>query len=67
MKVLMKDLGLDRYEWNARLRPALIVLLPAWLVIAIWLPQIWTRLVGFSSLLVTCGLTYLLAQLARSR
>jgi len=59
--------GPDRYEWNARLKPALFVVLPTFILAAVWLPAVWTALGGLSSLFVTCGATYLLAQIARQR
>ena len=57
----------DRYELNARLKPALLLLLPAILVALAWVPQLTTLGGGILTLAVTCGVTYLLAQIARGR
>lgn len=64
---LVRDLGLDRYDRNARLRPALLTLLPALLVLAIWFPKVWTLFGTLVALIVSCGVLYFLAQLARAR
>lgn len=55
------------YELTARLRPALLTVLPGFILAAVWLPEVWTMLGGLSTLLGVCGVTYLLAQLARHR
>jgi len=62
---VLKGLGLDRYDLTARLRPALFVVLPVLLLAMFWLPGLWTFIGGTVSLLTTCGLTFLLAQIAR--
>lgn len=59
--------GPDRYEVNARLKPALFTVLPLLILPAAWLPEVWTALGGLSALLVTCGVTVLMAQIARQR
>ncbi|WP_158918693.1 hypothetical protein [Caulobacter sp. S45] len=59
--------GPDRYEVNARLKPALFCVLPLLVLPAAWLPEVWTALGGLSALLVTCGVTVLMAQIARQR
>jgi hypothetical protein len=64
---VLRELNLDRYDRNARLRPALLVVLPALVLIALWLPKVWTFFGALTSLLVACGVTFLLAQLARER
>lgn len=53
------------YELTARLKPALLTLLPLFLLAAIWLPEVWTFLGALVGLLSACGVTYLLAQIAR--
>jgi len=57
----------DKYELNARLRPALLLLLPAILVALVWLPQLRTMGGVVLTLAVTCGVTYFLSQVARRR
>jgi hypothetical protein len=64
---LFSNIGFDRYDWNARLRPALFALLPALLLPAVWFGQVWTVYGSLVTLLTTSGLTYLLARLARFR
>lgn len=59
--------GLDRYDLLARLRPALLVSLPLILVAVGWFSETRTLMGGLFSLLSVCGVTYLLAQVARSR
>jgi len=55
------------YELTARLRPALLTILPGLVLAAVWLPEVWTVLGGLGTLLGGCGVTYLFAQLARHR
>ncbi|OYV25356.1 MAG: hypothetical protein B7X08_05940 [Acidocella sp. 20-63-7] len=62
---ILKSNGLDRYDRNARLYPAFLCLLPIFVVIALWLPRVWTLLGGLVSLVVACGLVYYLAQTVR--
>ncbi|MCA8894186.1 MAG: hypothetical protein KDA48_02925 [Amphiplicatus sp.] len=62
---LLRNVGLDRYDINARLKPALFVLLPVFLTVAFWIPQARTIVGGAVSLLGACGLLYLMAQTAR--
>ncbi len=59
--------GPDRYEINARLKPALFTVVPLLILPATWLPEVWTALGGLAALLVTCGVTVLMAQIARQR
>src|SRR3954466_15200621 len=59
----LTELGFDRYDRNARLRPALLVVLPMLLVVAIWLPAVWTTAGALFTLVSACGATYLLARL----
>lgn len=63
----LKELGLDRYDRNARLRPALLTVLPLFILIVLWYPAVSTAYGAIASLLVGCGVTFLLAQLARQR
>lgn len=64
---LVKDLNLDRYDRNARLQPALLVLLPAFLLVGTWYPPSRSGSGWIASLLVACGATFLLAQATRRR
>jgi hypothetical protein len=57
--------GLDRYDLNARLRPALLAVLPLLVVAGVWLPSVWTLIGGLASLLTACGVTLLLSRIAR--
>jgi hypothetical protein len=57
--------GFDKYTRQARLKPSLIVLLPLFVTLAIWLPEVWTLLGGLTAIVSTCGLTLLLAEVAR--
>jgi hypothetical protein len=59
--------GFDRYDRNARLMPALLVMLPALLLVAVWSKPLWTLMGGVAALLVTCGATYLASHVARHR
>lgn len=63
----MKELNFDRYDRNARLRPALFTVLPILVLVAIWYPKIWNLYGALASLLITCGVTFLMAQFARQR
>src|SRR5947199_6096240 len=59
------EFSLDTYSRNARLKPALLTVLPtAWTVLA-WSPEQAAGWTGILSLCVTCGGTYLLAQIGR--
>lgn len=62
---LLRSSGLDRYDRNARLYPALLSLLPVFVVIALWLPQVWTLLGGLTSLILAFGLIFFIAQIVR--
>ena len=65
MDRFLEGVGLGRYDRNARLRPALLVLLPALLLVGIWFKEAWTLLGSFAALVATCGLTFLLSRVAR--
>lgn len=56
---------LDRYDLNARLKPALLAVLPIFLIAAFWLPEVWTLLGTLAGLAVTCGVALLLSKIAR--
>jgi hypothetical protein len=58
---------LDPYARQARLLPALIVLLPAILLIMVWFPASWTLWGAIVSVACSCGLIFLLSQIARDR
>lgn len=64
---LIRSLGLDRYDRVARLQPALLVLLPLFLLVAVWWPGARTGSGWLVSLLVACGAVQLLAQATRRR
>ena len=57
--------GFDKYARQARLKPALLVILPIFVTVAVWLPKVWTLIGGLTAMVTTCGLTILLAELAR--
>lgn len=62
---ILRSVGFDRYDLNARLKPGLIVLLPVFATVAFWVPQVRTGLGATASLLGACGLLYLLSQTVR--
>lgn len=62
---ILRASGLDRYDRNARLYPAFLSLMPIFIVVAFWLPQVWTLLGGLFSFAVACGLMFYLAQIVR--
>ena len=51
----------DTYSRHARLAPALFVILPPLVCIALWVPSVYALGAGLFSLLVACGLLFLLA------
>jgi len=59
--------NLDAYTIRARLRPALIVVLPVALVVLIFFPNDLTTLGLIVSVIVACGGTSLLSQIGRNR
>lgn len=61
------DFGFDRYDRNARLKPALLVVLPVLLFAAVWSAELWTLMGGLVGLLATCGVAFLLSRIARQR
>lgn len=60
-----KIFGMDQYDRNARLNPALLTLLPAFLFVFVWFPVVWTQLGAIAVFVVTCGVLFALARLAR--
>lgn len=63
----LRSVVLDRYDVNARLKPALLVLLPVFAAVAFWIPPARTGVGAVISLCSACGLLYLMAQTARRR
>ncbi|CCB65517.1 hypothetical protein [Hyphomicrobium sp. MC1] len=61
----LRNIGLDRYDINARLKPALLALLPAFIVVGFWFPQARTLTGVGLGIVTTCGVTYLMAQTVR--
>jgi hypothetical protein len=64
---LLRGVGLDRYALNARLKPALLALMPVFMVVGFWVPESRTMAGSVVSAATACGLTFLLAQVARNR
>jgi hypothetical protein len=62
---LATGLSFDKYTRQARLKPSLLVVLPVFVTVAVWLPKVWTLLGGLTAIISACGLTFLLAELAR--
>lgn len=62
----MNLFGMDKYALNARLKPAFFVLLPVLVFTVVHYPAIWIQASALLTLLVTCGATFLIAQLSRS-
>lgn len=54
------------YNLQARLRPALLSIFPLFITVAVWTPALYKFATGLISLAVACGVTTLLAHLARS-
>lgn len=61
----MSVFGYDRYDVNARLKPALFAALPLAITIGVWFIIEWPTMTALLSLAGLCGLTYLLSRLAR--
>ena len=57
--------GMDRYDRNARLHPALLTLLPAFLFVFVWFPEIWSLFGATTALVVASGVLYALTRLVR--
>lgn len=60
-----KLFGMDRYDRNARLNPALILLLPAFLFVFVWFPAVWTHFGAIAAFVVACGVLYALTRYVR--
>lgn len=56
----------NRYEWQARLFPALIVIFPIVLSILIWIPETRTKYNSVISLFGTFGIMHLIARISRN-
>ena len=57
----------DTYSRQARLQPALFSLFPLFLTVAVWLPALYELFAGLLGFAVACGVTVLLAHIARVR
>ena len=60
-----KLFGMDRYDRSARLNPALILLLPAFLFVFVWFPAVWTQFGAIAAFVVACGVLYALTRYVR--
>lgn len=60
-----KVLGMDRYDRNARMHPALLTMLPAFLFVLVWFPEVWTLFGAAAALVVASGVLYALTRLVR--
>jgi hypothetical protein len=58
---------LDPYSRQARLQPALIVVVPAAILIVVWFPALWSVWGLVLTVASSCGVTLLLSQIARDR
>lgn len=67
MTDLLRNVGLSRYELNARLKPALFALLPMFIVAVFWYPGAWSIAASALAAASSCGVLFALAQLARRR
>lgn len=53
-----KVFGMDRYDRNARLHPALLMLLPAFLFVFVWFPEVWTLFGAIATFVVASGVLF---------
>ncbi|RYG44447.1 hypothetical protein EON79_14875 [bacterium] len=67
MTDLLRNVGLSRYELNARLKPAMLAMLPALVVALFWYPGAWSAAGSVVAVGSACGVLYAMAQLARNR
>lgn len=67
MTDLLRSVGLSRYELNARLKPALLALLPPLVVALFWYPGAWSIIGSIVAAASACGVLYSIALLARNR
>src|SRR6516164_1456109 len=58
---------LDPYSRQARLQPALVVVVPAAVLIVVWFPALWSVWGLVLTVASSCGVTLLLSQIARDR
>jgi hypothetical protein len=58
---------LDPYSRQARLQPALIVVVPVALLVVVWFPALWSVWGVVLTVASSCGVTLLLSQMARDR
>ena len=65
LEALLRGIGLDRYDLNARLKPALLALAPVFLMVAVWVPQARSMIGAGVGVATAFGLTILLAQVTR--
>ena len=57
----------DAYGRKARLQPALLMLFPLFVTVAVWFPALYDFAWGMLGLAVACGVTILFAHMARMR
>ena len=57
----------DTYSLRARLQPALLTLFPLFVPISVWVPALYQTAAGLVGLATACGVTVLLAHVARER
>lgn len=67
MTDLLKNIGLDRYDINARLKPALLAVLPVLIPGLYWYPDAWSAAGSAVAAASSCGGLYAMSQLARRR
>ncbi|EHP92767.1 hypothetical protein [Methylorubrum extorquens] len=67
MTDFLRGIGLSRYELNARLKPALLALLPTLIVACFWYPGAWSVVGSLTAAASACGVLYAIALLARNR
>jgi hypothetical protein len=65
--VKILDLVKDKYDREARLAPALMVMLPPVLLVLVWFPGLRTPAAGLLTLLVAFGILVFLTQVGRDR
>jgi len=63
----MLDGLFDEYSLKARVNPALLVLLPVFVVVAVWFPSLYEFGTAIAGLFVSCGAVAILAHFARER
>ena len=63
----MTNFGLDKYSFQARLRPALLALFPLFLTIAVSVPALYEQAKSLLSLAIACGVIVAFTHIARIR